>query len=132
METLEELVDTARVLSGRALPRGRRLAIVGNAGGAGVLAADAAGALNIEVPELSAVTTRKLTDATGAVGADNPVDLGAAASPATLEQALRIVIDSDEADAVLVTYAATRVPATSERPMPRSPGRRPTRPFRSW
>jgi acyl-CoA synthetase (NDP forming)/GNAT superfamily N-acetyltransferase len=108
METLEELVDTARVLSGRALPRGNRLAVVGNAGGAGVLAADAAGALDIDVPEFSAATSRALVEATGAVGAGNPVDLGAAATPATLEHALRVVIDSGEADAVLVTYAATR------------------------
>ena len=80
MQTLEELVDTARVLSGRPLPGGNRLAVVGNAGGAGVLAADAAGALDIDVPEFSAATARELTDATGAVGVGNPVDLGAAAS----------------------------------------------------
>jgi acyl-CoA synthetase (NDP forming)/GNAT superfamily N-acetyltransferase len=108
METLEELVDAARVLSGRPLPRGNRLAIVGNAGGAGVLAADAAGTLDIDVPEFSAVTAAELTEATGAVGAGNPVDLGAAATPATLEQAIRVILDSGEADAVLVTYAATR------------------------
>ncbi|MDX6249006.1 MAG: hypothetical protein QOF10_2366 [Kribbellaceae bacterium] len=108
METLEELVDTARVLSGRPLPRGRRLAIVGNAGGAGVLAADAAGVLDIDVPEFSDATARELRSATGAVGAENPVDLGAAATPGTLEHALRVVIASDEVDAVLVAYAATR------------------------
>ncbi|TCN28320.1 acyl-CoA synthetase (NDP forming), partial [Kribbella orskensis] len=108
METLEELVDAARVLSGRPLPRGSRLAIVGNAGGAGVLAADAASALDIEVPEFSAVTAAELTDDTGAVGAGNPVDLGAAATPATLEHAVRVILNSGEADAVLVTYAATR------------------------
>jgi acyl-CoA synthetase (NDP forming) len=82
--------------------------VVGNAGGAGVLAADAAGALDIDVPEFSAVTARELSDATGAVGAGNPVDLGAAASAAVLEAALRVVIGSGEVDAVLVTYAATR------------------------
>lgn len=108
METLEELVDTARVLSGRPLPAGRRLGIVGNAGGAGVLAADAAAALDLEVPEFSARTTAALTTATAAVGAGNPVDLGAAATPATLEKAIRIVLDSNQVDAVLVTYAATR------------------------
>ena len=108
METLEELVDTARVLSGRPLPGGSRLAIVGNAGGAGVLAADAAGTLDIDVPEFGAATVAELTEATGAVGAGNPVDLGAAATPATLEHAIRVILDSGEADAVLVTYAATR------------------------
>jgi acyl-CoA synthetase (NDP forming) len=108
METLEELVDTARVLSGRPLPRGRRLGIVGNAGGAGVLAADAAGSADLDVPEFSTSTTGQLIEATRAVGAGNPVDLGAAATPETLEAALRIILTSGEVDAVLVTYAATR------------------------
>jgi acyl-CoA synthetase (NDP forming)/RimJ/RimL family protein N-acetyltransferase len=108
METLEELVDTARVLAGRPLPQGRRMAIVGNAGGAGVLAADAAGAAELDVPEFSVTTTSELIEVTGAVGAGNPVDLGAAATPQTLEHAIRIILTSGEVDAVLVTYAATR------------------------
>ncbi|MFI5708317.1 GNAT family N-acetyltransferase [Kribbella sp. NPDC051620] len=105
METLEELIDTARVLSGRPLPKGPRLAIVGNAGGAGVLAADAAAAAGLEVPEFSPATMNALA---GAVGPANPVDLGAAATPQTLEHAIRIILASGEVDAVLVTYAATR------------------------
>ncbi len=108
METVEELVDTARVLSGRPLPKGPRLAIVGNAGGAGVLAADAAGAAGLEVPEFGDLTATELIEVTGAVGAGNPVDLGAAATAQTLEHAIRIVLASGEVDALLVTYAATR------------------------
>ncbi|GAB2605090.1 bifunctional acetate--CoA ligase family protein/GNAT family N-acetyltransferase [Kribbella endophytica] len=114
METLEELVDTARLLSGRPLPRGRRLAVIGNAGGAGVLAADAAARLGLEIPEFSAATQHELADAAGAVGAGNPVDLGAAASPRTLEHALRTVLVSGEVDAVLVCYAATRAGSVAD------------------
>jgi acyl-CoA synthetase (NDP forming)/L-amino acid N-acyltransferase YncA len=108
MDTLEELVETARVLAGRPLPPGRRLAVVGNAGGVGVLAADAAGALGIDVPEFSATTGRALLDAAGAVAVGNPVDLGAAASPQTLERSMRIILDSGEVDALLVTFVETR------------------------
>ena len=107
MDTVEELVETARVLAARPLPRGRRLAVIGNAGGAGVLAADAAGRLGLELPELSDAVQRALA-AVGAVGSGNPVDLGAAASPKSLSQALRVVVDSGEVDSVLVCYAATR------------------------
>ncbi|MFI6832547.1 GNAT family N-acetyltransferase [Kribbella sp. NPDC050241] len=107
MDTVEELVETARVLAVRPLPRGRRLAVVGNAGGAGVLAADAAGRLGLELPELSETVQRELA-AIGAVGSGNPVDLGAAASPTGLAQALKIIIDSGEVDTALVCYAATR------------------------
>lgn len=107
MDTVEELVETARVLAVRPLPRGRRLAVVGNAGGAGVLAADAAGRLGLDLPELSAGVQRELA-AVGAVGSGNPVDLGAAASPKSLAQALKVIVASGEVDAVLVCYAATR------------------------
>ncbi|HET6989135.1 MAG TPA: GNAT family N-acetyltransferase, partial [Kribbella sp.] len=107
METVEELVETARVLAVRPLPRGRRLAVVGNAGGAGVLAADAASRLGLDLPELSEAVQRELA-AVGAVGSGNPVDLGAAASPKNLAQALKIIVDSGEVDSVLVCYAATR------------------------
>ncbi|WP_328519836.1 bifunctional acetate--CoA ligase family protein/GNAT family N-acetyltransferase [Kribbella sp. NBC_00359] len=107
MDTVEELVETARVLSVRPLPRGRRLAVVGNAGGAGVLAADAAGRLGLELPELSPAVQAELA-AVGAVGSGNPVDLGAAASPNSLAQAMKVIVDSGEADIVLVCYAATR------------------------
>ncbi len=107
MDTVEELVETARVLAVRPLPGGRRLAVVGNAGGAGVLAADAAGRLGLDLPELSQTVQRELA-AIGAVGSGNPVDLGAAASPTSLAQALKFIVDSREVDTVLVCYAATR------------------------
>ncbi|HEY3483440.1 MAG TPA: GNAT family N-acetyltransferase, partial [Streptomyces sp.] len=107
MDTVEELVETARVLAVPPLPQGRRLAVVGNAGGAGILAADTAARLGLELPELSATVQAQLA-AVGAVGTANPVDLGAAASAASLEQALRVLVTSGEVDALVVNYAATR------------------------
>jgi acyl-CoA synthetase (NDP forming)/GNAT superfamily N-acetyltransferase len=107
MDTVEELVETARVLAVPPLLRGRRVAVVGNAGGAGILAADAAGRLGLELPELSAAVRQKL-DAVGAVASGNPVDLGAAASAASLAETLQIVLDSGEVDSIVVNYAVTR------------------------
>jgi acyl-CoA synthetase (NDP forming)/RimJ/RimL family protein N-acetyltransferase len=107
MDTIEELVETARVLAVPPLPRGRRVAVVGNAGGAGILAADAAGRLGLELPELSDGVQRRLEEA-GAVATGNPVDLGAAASPKSLAQALQVIMDSGEVDSVVVNYAVTR------------------------
>lgn len=107
MDTVEELVETARVLAVPPLPRGRRVAVVGNAGGAGILAADAAARLGLELPELSADVQEQL-GAVGAVGTANPVDLGAAASPSNLQQALRVLLASGEVDSLVVNYAVTR------------------------
>jgi acyl-CoA synthetase (NDP forming) len=108
MDTLEDLIDTARVLAGQPLPRGRRVGIVGNAGGAGVLAADAAEALGLEVPELTEATRQALLDGTAAVAAGNPADLGAAATPERLATAIRVLLSSREVDALLVEFVATR------------------------
>jgi acyl-CoA synthetase (NDP forming)/GNAT superfamily N-acetyltransferase len=108
MDTLEELVETARVLAGRPLPHGRRLGVVGNAGGAGVLAADAAETFGVEVPELSELTRKAMAEAMGSATAANPTDLGAAASAEVLERAIKVSLDSGEIDALLVVFAATR------------------------
>ncbi len=52
-DTLGELFDVATLLAGQPLPEGRSVAIVTNAGGPGILAADACAAHGLEVPELS-------------------------------------------------------------------------------
>ena len=91
--TLEELFDVARLLVHQPLPAGRRVAIVGNSGGPGILAADACSGAGLEVPELSPDTQTALRDmlAPGA-GVSNPVDLIASGSAADYEAALNTVL----------------------------------------
>ena len=52
--SLEELVDVAALLSSQPEPKGRRVAVLTNAGGLGILCADACEAAGLELPELSA------------------------------------------------------------------------------
>lgn len=108
LDTLPELLEVARLLSDQPLPAGRRLAIVGNAGGAGILAADAAEAAGLVVPALSEHTQAALTAAAPGTAPTNPVDLGAGADPASLAAALGVLLDAGEVDSVLVAVAATR------------------------
>jgi acyl-CoA synthetase (NDP forming) len=109
LDTVSEMVDAARLLAGQPLPAGGRLAIVGNAGGAGILAADAAGPAGLRVPRLSDGLREELDRlAPSAASTDNPVDLGAAATPEAFAATLRAVLASGEADAVLAVFAATR------------------------
>ena len=49
-DTLEELVDAAALLSSQPLPRGRRVGVVTNAGGLGILCADACAASRARAP----------------------------------------------------------------------------------
>ena len=51
--TLEELIDVATLLSTQPMPRGRRVAVLTNAGGLGILCADACEAAGLELPQLS-------------------------------------------------------------------------------
>src|SRR5947207_15126876 len=74
-------------------PAGNRIGIVGNAGGVNVLAADAAEAAGLTVPEAPG---------------GNPVDLGAAATPQTMAAALTALAESGAVDAVIAVFAATR------------------------
>jgi len=105
VDTLEELFDTTQAFASQPAPRGRRLAIVGNAGGPAILAADAAAAHGLLVPELSEATRARLAAFLPAAAATgNPVDIVASGSPDALEEALRVVLDDPEIDAVLAIY----------------------------
>ncbi|GAA2272274.1 bifunctional GNAT family N-acetyltransferase/acetate--CoA ligase family protein [Glycomyces scopariae] len=107
-DTFAQLADTARVLIGRPLPQGRRLGVVGDAAGAGTLAADAAAAAGLGLPAFGAATLGHLAEiAPGAAAADNPVDLGPAADPDAFAEALAVLGTSGEVDAVLAVITAT-------------------------
>jgi acetate---CoA ligase (ADP-forming) len=105
VDTIEELFDVSGILAGQPLPTGNRLVVLGNAGGPGVLAADAASAHGLHVPELSPPTQealRALLPPGAALG--NPVDLIASATAETYRRCLDVVLRSGEADAVLVIF----------------------------
>ncbi|GAB1646304.1 GNAT family N-acetyltransferase [Krasilnikovia sp. MM14-A1259] len=107
--TLGDLLDAARLLTDQPLPAGDRLAVVGNAGGLNILAADAAEAGHLRVPALSAGLRQLLTAvAPGAAGHDNPLDLGAGAAPRVFADAVSALSASGEADALLLVLVATR------------------------
>lgn len=81
---VEELFDFAYILSRQPPPKGRRIGIVTNAGGAGVMAADAAEEEGLGVAQLSPHTLQKLAEKVPKEAAiHNPVDV---VGHATLEQ----------------------------------------------
>ena len=81
VETIEELFDVAEVLAHQPRCPGRRVAVVGNAGGPGVLAADACASRGLEVPEFSDALAAALDELLPtAASTRNPVDLAAGAT----------------------------------------------------
>ncbi|MEP6816007.1 MAG: GNAT family N-acetyltransferase [Marmoricola sp.] len=104
------LADTARLLAEQPLPAGPRLAVIGNVGGLGVLAADAAASAGLLVPELSEDLGRDIGEhLSGTVGLSNPIDLGAGSTPEDLDACLTALLASDEIDSILVIVAFTGV-----------------------
>jgi acetyl coenzyme A synthetase (ADP forming)-like protein len=108
VDTLDQLLDTASVLASQPLPAGDRVAVVGNSGGPGILAADACSAAGLEVDPLGDGTQealRQLLGADAAVG--NPVDLVATAGAEQYEEALRLVLADPGVDSVIVIHTPT-------------------------
>ena len=115
VDTLEQLFDTAQVLSHQPLPAGRRVAIVSNGGGPAILAADACDGFGLEVPELSEAVQGELRRVSSpAAAVRNPIDLVASASAEHFDRALRALLASDEVDAVLAIFVPPLVTDTDD------------------
>lgn len=103
--TLEEMFDVAALLANQPLPKGRRVAILTNAGGPGILAADACEANGLELAQLGGHTVtslRSFLPAAASVG--NPVDMIASASPDQYRRSLELLLADPAIDAVVVIY----------------------------
>jgi len=104
-ETLEEMFAVATALASQPLPPGRRVGVVTNAGGPGILCADTCEAGGMVLPELSVEVKGKLAQfLPGAASLVNPVDMIASAPPEHFRKTLEIVMTSGEVDAVIVIY----------------------------
>jgi acetyltransferase len=103
VNSMSELFDIAEVLGKQPRPRGPRLAIVTNAGGAGVLATDALLANGGELAPLSPQTLAALdAELPAHWSRGNPVDLLDDATPERYAKAVAAVAADPNADGVLV------------------------------
>ena len=104
-DTLEELFDVAALLANQPLPRGRRAAVLTNAGGPGILAADTCEANGLELPALSDHSVAELrTVLPSTASLKNPVDMIASATASQYENALGTLLRDENVDAVLVLF----------------------------
>ncbi|RSS03041.1 GNAT family N-acetyltransferase [Streptomyces sp. WAC00469] len=112
--TIGELLDAAALMHCQPLPAGPKVAVVSNAGGAGVLAADACAEAGLSVPVLPADLVHGLTALLpeGATAA-NPVDATAAVGEDRLRACVELLVQYGAVDAVLVTLVPTAVAAAT-------------------
>ncbi len=111
VDTIEELFAAANLLARQPIPAGGRVGIVTNAGGPGILAADALESNGLTLPELSGPLQEQIGSRLPAEASTrNPVDLIASGGPGEFEHATSLLLESGEVDAVMVIY----VPVTPE------------------
>ena len=114
-DNLGELIDAAAFLACQPSPGGRRVAIVTNAGGAGVLAADACGDSGLSLAPLAKPTLQRLAEllpAGATIG--NPLDTTAAISTDVFRTCLEVVSADPSVDAVLSVTVPTAVADPSQ------------------
>jgi acyl-CoA synthetase (NDP forming) len=105
----------ATLLSSQPLPRGRRVAVLTNAGGLGILCADACDAASLELPELSEETRAALAAVLPSEASlANPVDLLGSATAETYAQALPHVLRDPGIDAAIVLFVPPVVAGAAE------------------
>jgi acetyl coenzyme A synthetase (ADP forming)-like protein len=102
---MEEMFDVAALMSNQPLPGGRRLTIVTNGGGPGIIAADAAARHGLVLPQPSPEIAANLKSAMKRdVNINNPLDTTAGADAEEFRGILRLLAGDKDSDAILVIF----------------------------
>jgi acyl-CoA synthetase (NDP forming) len=114
-DSLEELSDVAVLLSRQPLPRGRRVAVLTNAGGLGILCADACAGAGLELPQLAEETREKLASVLPREASlANPIDMLGSALGSTYEEVIPHVLADPGIDALIVLFVPPVVAGAEE------------------
>ncbi len=115
-QSTEDLFEWSRALAWLPLPAGRKMAVLTNAGGPGVMAADSLEANGLPLAELSSSTLATLRGLLPpAASLNNPIDMLSSASPSQYAACLSALLADEGVDGVLVilppppTYSAESV-----------------------
>lgn len=104
-QTVAELFDLARAFESLPAPAGNRVAIVTNAGGPGIILADACEAAGLHVLDLPAETQERLREVVPEeASVRNPVDMIASATSESYRLALEIVLADETVDAAIAAF----------------------------
>src|SRR5437867_3699853 len=114
-DTIEELFDTAMLLASQPVPLGPNVAILTNAGGPGIMAADACESAGLSLATLEQKTAKGLKSFLPAEASlRNPVDMIASADAPSYEKSLRLLAQDKNVDAVIVIFVPPLVTGAEE------------------
>ncbi len=105
VNTILEMFNVVKLLLNQPAPAGPGVGILTNAGGPGVLAADACEGWGLSAPRLSERTQEKMRKFLPREAAlANPVDMIASAPPESYEMALKAMLEDPDIDSVIFIY----------------------------
>lgn len=113
VETVNELFDFGKAFSGQPLPKGRRVAIITNAGGMGIMATDASIRNGLKLAAFTEKTKEKLkTILPPTANINNPVDVIGDSDEKRYSEALKIILE-EEVDAIIAIWTPTQIVETT-------------------
>ncbi|RMG24586.1 MAG: CoA-binding protein [Methanobacteriota archaeon] len=105
VNSVKELFDSAIGFLKAPLPKGKRVAILTNSGGPGTLATDTLISLGMEIAELTESTLEKLRKVIPPEASPlNPVDLIASANAERYKETLKILLEDENVDSVILIF----------------------------
>ncbi len=105
VNTVERLFDLAQAFAKQPIPKGKRVAVLTNAGGPGIMATDAVVSVGMEMATLSKGSVNKLREFLSPEASfSNPLDMIASANEEGYYKSLKIMLDDDGIDAVIVIF----------------------------
>ncbi|MCL7413212.1 MAG: CoA-binding protein [ANME-2 cluster archaeon] len=108
VENIDDLFDSALALSVQPAPRGKRVGIVSNGGGASIIASDACERMGLDIPDLQPDSRKTIKDlVSGFASARNPVDTAGLASYDVYNGIVRQMLLDPNIDAMIVIYVHT-------------------------
>lgn len=115
VETLSEVLDLASLLASHPLPAGNRVGVVTNAGGLGILCADACERAGLELPTISDATRAGVAAVLpGESSFSNPVDMLGSATAHHYRETLPLLLADPALDALIAIYAPAAVSSADE------------------
>ncbi len=106
--SLDEFIDVCHLLDSQPLPWGRRIGIITNSGGPGVLAVDACAKVKLDVVPFASTLVRKIEAFLPPIcPVTNPVDVGPEGTPESYRRVTELLLTDSNIDMVLVLCVPT-------------------------
>ncbi|MHA3964909.1 MAG: acetate--CoA ligase family protein [Candidatus Thorarchaeota archaeon SMTZ1-45] len=104
--TLDTLFEICKLFDYQPMPKGNRIGIISNTGGAGVLATDAASDFNLEIAQLTEGTKEELRQVLPPMAStNNPIDVVASGGRREYRIATELLLKDNTVDTLLVICA---------------------------